>query len=201
VQKFFGDIEKNYDNKLGYESKLVGLKSEIEGLKSEIDKQNKELSTVQNVLASKNKVARPLGESILVGFEDQQILNLAWALQSNTSNKESLEEDLKKYGSLKQLIEGLNQEARKLQGQNKPVEPERDRLNIRKNELDEVREMQEYALFAPLRIARGEPVDVNQLKHALIGCIDLALERLGSDKQTSDAFKKAREIIDVPNTK
>ena len=46
VQKFFGDIEKNYDNKLGYESKLVGLKSEIEGLKSEIDKQNKELSAV-----------------------------------------------------------------------------------------------------------------------------------------------------------
>jgi|GEM_PF-3586172 hypothetical protein len=61
--------------------------------------------------------------------------------------------------------------------------------------------MQEYALFAPLIIARGEPVDVNQLKHALIGCIDLALERLGSDKQTSDAFTQAREIISVPNTK
>nr|MDQ6866558.1 hypothetical protein [Thermoproteota archaeon] len=201
VQKFFGDIEKNYDNKLGYESKLVGLKSEIEGIKSEIDKQNKELSAVQNVLASKNKVARALGELILFGFDEQQIVNLAWALQSNSSNKESLEADLKKYGSLKQLIEGLNQEARKLEGQNKPMEAERGRLNIPKNELDEVREMQEYALFAPLIIARGEPTEVNQLKHALIGCIDLALERIGSDKQTSDAFKKAREIIDVPNTK
>ena len=201
VQKFFGDIEKNYDNKLGYDSKLVGLKSEIEGLKSEIDKQNNELSAVQKVLASKNKVARALGELILFGFDDQQILNLAWALQSNIGNKESLEEDLKKYGSLKQLIEGLNQEARKLESQTKPMEAERDRLNIPKNEFDEVREMQEYALFAPLLIARGEPVDVNQLKHALIGCIDLALERLGSDKQTSDAFKKAREIINVANIK
>ena len=201
VKKFFGDIEKNYDNKLGYDSKLEGLKSEIEGLKSEIDKQNKELSAVQKVLASKNKVARALGELILFGFDDQQILNLAWALQSNTNNKESLEEDLKMYGSLKQLIEGLNQEARKLESQTKPMEAERDRLNIPKNELDEVREMQEYALFAPLLIARGEPADINKLKHALIGGIDLALERLGSDQQTSAAFKKAREIINVPNTK
>ena len=202
VKKFFADIEKNYDNKLGYDSKLVGLNSEIEGLKSEIDKQNKELSAVQKVLASKNKVARALGELILFGFDDQQILNLAWALQSNTSNKESLEEDLKNYGSLKKLIEELNQEARKLEGQNKPMEPERDRLNIPKNELDEVREMQESAVFAPLiRAARGEPVDVNQLKHALIGGVDLALERLGSDKQTSDAFKKAREIINEANIK
>ena len=193
VQKFFGDIEKNYDNKLGYETKLVGLKSEI-------DKQNNELSAVQKVLVSKNKVARALGELILFGFDDQQILNLAWALQSNLGNKESLEEDLKKYGSLKQLIEGLNQ-ARKLEGQNKPMEAERGRLNIRKNEIDEVWKMQEYAIFAPLLIARGEPVDANQLKHAVIGCIDLALGRHGLDKQTSDAFKKAREIIDVANIK
>ena len=155
----------------------------------------------QKVLASKNKVARALGELILFGFDDQQILNLAWALQSNIGNKESLEADLKKYGSLKQLIEGLNQEARKLESQNKPMEAERGRLNLPKNEVDEVREMQEYALFAPLIIARGEPVDVNQLKHAVIGCIDLALERLGSNKQTSDAFKKAREIINVANIK
>jgi hypothetical protein len=193
VKKFFGDIEKNYDNKLGYESKLVGLKSEI-------DKQNNELSAVQKVLVSKNKVARALDELILFGFDDQQILNLAWALQSNLGNKESLEEDLKKYGSLKQLIEGLNQEARKLEGQNKAME-ERGRLNIRRYEIDEVWEMQEYALFAPLLIARGEPVDANQLKHAVIGCIDLALGRHGLDKQTSDAFKKAREIIDVANIK
>jgi len=202
VPKFFDDIGKNYDNKLGYDSKVEGLKSEIEGLKSEIDKQNKELSTLQTVLASKKKIARALGELILFGFDDQQILNLAWALQSNTSNKESLEEDLKKYGSLKQLIEGLNQEVRKLEGQTKPMGAERDHLNLPKNEVDEVREMQEYAVFAPvIRAARGEPADVNQLKRALIGGIDVAIERLGSDQQASAAFKKAREIIDIPNTK
>ena len=142
-----------------------------------------------------------LGELIMFGFDDQQILNFAWALQSSTINKESLEEDLKTYGNLKKLIEGLDQELRKLKSQNKPKEAERDRLHLPENEVDEVREMQEYAVFAPLIIARGEPVEVNQLKHAVIGCIDLALERIVSNQQASAAFKKAREIINVPHTK
>jgi hypothetical protein len=201
AQKFFDDIEKNYDNKLGYDCAVERLKSEIQGLKSEIDKQNRELSVLQKALASKNKMARALGELILIGFDDQQIINLAWALQSNTSNKEALEEDLKEYGSLKKVIEGLNQAVRELESRNKPIEAERDRLNLPKNEVEEVRETQESALFAPLKIARGEPVEVNQLKHAVIGCIDLALEGLGSNQQASAAFKKAREIINAPYTK
>jgi DNA-binding transcriptional MerR regulator len=83
VWKFFEDIEKNYDTKLGYDSKLIGLKSEIYN-------KNSELITLQKNLANKNKVASALGELILMGLEEQQILNLAWALQSNISNKESL---------------------------------------------------------------------------------------------------------------
>ena len=54
----------------------------------------------------------------------------------------------------------------------------------------------QHGTIAPLiRASRGEPVIVDQLKRAVIGGIDLALERLGSDKQTSDAFKEAREKI------
>ena len=137
-----------------------------------------------------------LGELILLGFDDQQILNLAWALQSNISIKESLEEDLKKYGSLKKLIEGLDQESKKLEAQNKPVEAEREYVNIPQDELDEVREMQQHGAIAPLiRAARGELVEFNQLKRAVIGGIDIALESLASDKQASDAFKSGWQII------
>jgi hypothetical protein len=75
------------------------------------------------------------------------------------------------------------------------MEAERDRLNVPKNELDEVRERQEYAVFASLRTATGEPVDINQLKHAVISGLDVAIEKVGSDKQALDAFKKARNII------
>jgi hypothetical protein len=97
VGKFFQDIEKNYDNKLGFESKLMALKSEI-------SKTNNELIIIQNNLAYKNQVAKALSELISIGFNDQQILNLAWALQSNTRNKESLEADLKKYGNSKSQL-------------------------------------------------------------------------------------------------
>jgi hypothetical protein len=40
VQRFFSDIKKDYDNKLGYGSTL-------ERIKFEIEKTNKELSTLQ----------------------------------------------------------------------------------------------------------------------------------------------------------
>jgi hypothetical protein len=86
VRKFFEDIEKNYDT-------MLGLASKLKGLKSEIGKTNDELIIVIN-LAHKEQVAKALRELILMGLEDKQILNLAWSLQSNTNNKESLEADL-----------------------------------------------------------------------------------------------------------
>ena len=129
-----------------------------------------------------------------MGFNDQQILNLAWALQSNTSNKESLEADLKKYGSLKKSIEELNQELRILESQNKPMETS-DHLNIPKGEL-ELREMQEFALLAPLvKAARGDMVEVNSLKRAIISTIDLAIRKIGSD--ASYAFKQTIHMINA----
>jgi hypothetical protein len=50
-----------------------------------------------------------------LGFNDQEIFNLALTLQSNVSNKESLESDLNKYGSLKRLIQELTEELRILE--------------------------------------------------------------------------------------
>ncbi|HYA83240.1 MAG TPA: hypothetical protein VEH06_07295, partial [Candidatus Bathyarchaeia archaeon] len=46
VWKFFEDIEKNYDTKLGYDSKLIGLKSEME-------RTNNELIILQRNLANR----------------------------------------------------------------------------------------------------------------------------------------------------
>ena len=62
-------------------------------------------------------MAKASGQLILMGLDDKQILNLAWALQFNTNNKESLEADLKRYGSLKNAIEVLDQKLRDLESQ------------------------------------------------------------------------------------
>ena len=57
------------------------------------------------------------------GFNHQQILNLAWALQSNRHNThKSLEADLKIYGSFKKSNETLNKELKMLESENKTVE-------------------------------------------------------------------------------
>ena len=81
-----------------------------------------------------------------------------------------------------------------MEGQNKQAEG--DYVNIPQDELDEVREMQQHGAIAPLiRAARGELVEFNQLKHAVITGINITLELLTSDQKASDAFKKAREII------
>jgi hypothetical protein len=79
VQKFFEDIEKNYDNKLGYDSTL-------ECRRSEIEKTNMELNILHLSLGSLKKVVRALSDIVSIGYDEQQVLNLAWALQSNTSN-------------------------------------------------------------------------------------------------------------------
>ena len=68
------------------------------------------------------------------------------------------------------------------------MEAERDCSNIPKDDYDEVREREELAALMPLiKTARGEPIDINQLKHAIIDGLDVAIGRLGSEP--SYAFK------------
>ena len=100
---------------------------------------------------------------------------------------------MKRYGSLKNAIEGLDQKLRDLESQMKPTEVAG--TDIPKAEFHEVMVMQENQALVPLiRAARGEKVEVDQLRHALVGSIDLAIKWIGPDKQASFAFKKAREL-------
>ena len=156
--------------------------------------------TLQLALGFNKKIFKALTELVSIGFDEQQILNLGWALQSNTSNKESLEADLNKYGSLKKAIKGLNQELRNLESQTRPMEVKRDSINIPKDELHEITVMQECATLAPLiKAARGEKVQVDQLKHAFTSSMTLAINRIGPDNQLSDVFRRARDAINEPN--
>jgi hypothetical protein len=66
VQMFFQDIEKNYDNKLGYESTLGSLSSEISNM-------NLELNTTRSMLALNKGVSTALTGLLRIGLSDQQI--------------------------------------------------------------------------------------------------------------------------------
>jgi DNA-binding transcriptional MerR regulator len=125
VQKFLEDIQKNYDNKLGYDSTL-------ERLKLEIEKTNRELNTTPSELKLNKGVAQVVIGLLQIGVSVQQILNMAWYLQSVNSNLESLQAELDKYG-LKKTIELLSQKLANLESQTTPTEVERDSTNIPKN--------------------------------------------------------------------
>jgi hypothetical protein len=51
---------------------------------------------------------------------------------------------------------------------------------------------------APLiKAARGGKVEVDQLKHAFIGSMDIAISRIGTDNRASDAFRKAKDMVNL----
>jgi uncharacterized protein YpuA (DUF1002 family) len=114
VQRFLEDIEKNYDNKLGYDSTL-------ERIKSEIEKANRELDTKRSELGLNKEAVRVVTGLLSTGSTYQQILELAWFLQSVHINFESLKADLYKYGPdyFKKRFEVLDQKPRNLESQKK----------------------------------------------------------------------------------
>jgi len=151
-----------------------GFDSKLDHLKSEIVKTNYELITVQKSLASKHQVAVTLNELSLLGFNDQEIFHLALALQSNISNKESLEADLNKYGNLKRLIEELTEESRILQSTAMESIGFTCRLNMR-IDLLEIWQRKEYAILPFLVEAAGDRHQDNRLRTAIVDTTKLAL--------------------------
>jgi DNA-binding transcriptional MerR regulator len=113
VQKFFEEIEKNYNIKLSYDSTLERLKSEIQETNRELDKTRSELDLNKGT-------AQVVADLLATGFNGQQILNFVSYLQSvhaNANELESLKVDMKKYGSLKKAIEALSQKLGNLESQ------------------------------------------------------------------------------------
>ena len=53
--------------------------------------------------------------------------------------------------------------------------------------------------FAPLiKAAKGEKVEVDGLRYAFIGTMDMAISRIAPYNQASDAFKRAKDMVNLP---
>ena len=130
-QKFYKDIEEEYDDKLGFELKLNKLRSDIATVNSNLN-----LSRI--ALLAQPLVGPSLQRLFSKGLVEQDIVELVNILfersisngGSNNINKQSLIEDLKKYGSIISTIQELNQQADKLKNQI-------DELQRRKQGLEE----------------------------------------------------------------
>jgi cell division protein FtsB len=120
-QKFYRDIEEEYDDKLGFESKLNTLRSDIVTV-------NENLNVSRIALFAQPLVGPSLQRLFSKGLVEQDIVELVNILfgrsrgnsggnSNNNIDKQSLVEDLKKYGNIISTIQELNQQADKLRNQ------------------------------------------------------------------------------------
>jgi len=123
VETFFRDLAENYDRKLGYQSQI---KKVIE-----------ELNSLTIALSYKREVAKTLGRLSSMGYKDKDILNLSTILQTHSIDEESFAIDLKKYGSLKEAVEQLNQKVRELKDDIESLRAEGIRLAYNKTQIRE----------------------------------------------------------------
>jgi hypothetical protein len=139
VQKFFTDVEEQYDDKLGFESKLDKLRSDVIHF-------NQELDSLRSTLLKQALVGPALQRLFENGIKEQDIIELAiifgmYASSSHSASvpgsrgsnnpidKQTLINELNKYGSVKAMMQALEQ-------RNDELKNEVDYLESKKNELN-----------------------------------------------------------------
>jgi hypothetical protein len=136
VQKFFKDIEEQYDDKLGFESKLDKLRSDAVYF-------NHELDSLRSTLSIQPLVGPALQRLFENGIKEQDIIELAiiFGMYSsshsdsgrgggnNPVDKQTLISELDKYGSIKAMMQTLEQRNDELKKEVASQEAKKSQLN------------------------------------------------------------------------
>ena len=109
VTKFLSDVERQYNNKLGFESKL-------EGLRNEVNKLNQEEVIIRAGLLSLPLVGPKLMKLTQTGVTEQDIINVAPIFEKYVAGKDrqSFISELESYGSLKSAIQELSKQSERM---------------------------------------------------------------------------------------
>jgi hypothetical protein len=123
VRKFLSDVELQYNNKLGFQSKIDSLRSEVNRLRVE--------------LLSLPLVGPKLVKLTQSGVSEQNIINITAVFEKYVTDKdrESFVSELEAYGGLKSAIKELSKQADKtrmeldlLQTQNRDLNVDNQRI-------------------------------------------------------------------------
>lgn len=132
VEKFFKDIDDNYDNRLGFASKVQDLSLEITRLKQQL-----------NELRMQSSLHPVVGQVLLRllqnGVNEQEIITIAdlikndYSIRSNskTQTGQSLLDDVRQYGSIKSTNYHLDEQSDKLKKEVSSLETEQ--LDLQSN--------------------------------------------------------------------
>jgi hypothetical protein len=117
VKKFLSDVEFQYNNKLGFQSKVDSLRSEANRLRVE--------------LLSLPQVAPTLLKLTQNGVSEQTIINIAAVFEKYVTGKdrESFVSDLEAHGGLKSAIQELSKEADKIRTEVGSLQTQNSDLN------------------------------------------------------------------------
>jgi hypothetical protein len=138
VQKFFKDVEEQYDDKLGFESKLDRLRSDAVYFNQEID-------SLRSTLRTQPLVGPALQRLFENGIKEQDIIELAIVFGmysssqsgsghgggggNNPIDKQTLISELNKYGSVKAMMQTLEQRNDELKKEVASQEAKKNQLN------------------------------------------------------------------------
>ena len=117
VRKFLSDVELQYNNKLGFQSKIDSLRSEVNRLRME--------------LLSLPLVAPKLVKLTQSGVSEQDIINIAAVFEKYVAGKDgqSFVSDLEHYGGLKSAIQELSKQADKMRTELGSLQTQNSDLN------------------------------------------------------------------------
>ena len=142
MQKFFKDVEEQYDDKLGFESKLDRLRSDAVYFNQEID-------SLRSTLTTQPLVGPALQRLFENGIKEQDIIELAIIFGmyrsshsdsgrgggNNPIDKQTLINELAKYGSVQAMIQALEQRNDELKNEVASLEAKKNELNDRNNRM------------------------------------------------------------------
>jgi hypothetical protein len=124
VTKFLSDVERQYDNKLGFESKM-------ESLRNEVNKLNQEQATLRSGLLLLPLVGPKLVKLTQSGVTEQDIINIAAVFEKYIAGKDrqSFVSELEVYGGLKSTIQTLSKQSDKVRMELSSLQMQKRDLN------------------------------------------------------------------------
>ena len=209
VQKFFQDIEEQYDDKLGFESK-------IENSRDEFNRLNSEANRLRVALMAHPMIGGALSRLFIKGVREQDIIAAADLFERYIGpggieagiieSIKSLITDLKKYGEIKRTLHQLNQEENKLRNGIAT-------LQIKRKELEVHNEQMLSTLVYSKQVVEFLDGRADSLKYAIIELLSIiafimqlfypyfeGLQKVGEDRHHNKfvALIRAAKIEDIP---
>ena len=209
VQKFFQAIEEQYDDKLGFESK-------IENSRDEFNRLNQEVNRLRVASLAHPMIGGALSRLFIRGVREQDIIAAADLFERYIGpggieagiieSINSLITDLKKYGEIKRTLHQLNQEQNKLRN-------EIATLQIKRKELEVHNEQMLSTLVYSKQVVEFLDGRADSLKYAIIELLSIiafimqlfypyfeGLQKVGEDRHHNKfvALIRAAKIEDIP---